>query len=78
MAKYLFVYFGGKMSTDPKAMEKSNQEWIKWFTGMGKAMVNMGAATMPGKVVSGSGVKAASTTRSAVIRLSRRIALTRQ
>ena len=58
MAKYLFVYYGGKMETDPKKIEKSMAAWNKWFAGLGKALVDGGAPTQPGKIVSSDGVKA--------------------
>jgi hypothetical protein len=58
MAKFLVVYYGGKMETDPKKVEKSMAVWTKWFKDLGKAVVDMGAATQPGKSVSGAGVKA--------------------
>jgi hypothetical protein len=57
MAKFLFVYTGGAMETDPKKAQASMAAWTKWFQDMGKAVVDMGAQTKPGKVVSKSGVK---------------------
>jgi hypothetical protein len=57
MAKYLFVYYGGKMETDPKKQAKSMEVWMKWFGSLGKAVVDAGAPAMPGKMVSGSGVR---------------------
>jgi hypothetical protein len=59
MAKYLLTYYGGKMETDPKKADQTKAKWIKWFTDMGKAVVDGGNPTMPGKTVSGSGVKSA-------------------
>jgi hypothetical protein len=57
VAKYLFVYYGGKMETDPKMAEKSMAAWNKWFGGLGKAVVDGGSPTLPGKIVAASGVK---------------------
>ena len=57
MAKYLLVYYGGSMETDPKKAEKAMAGWLKWFGGLGKAVVDGGAPTLPGKTVSSSGVK---------------------
>jgi hypothetical protein len=57
MAKFLFVYYGGKMSATPKEVEKSNMEWMDWFKAMGKSLADAGAPTMPGKVVTAAGVK---------------------
>ena len=57
MAKYLLVYYGGKMETDPKMVEKSMAKWMKWFGDLGKAVVDGGAPTQAGKIVSKSGVK---------------------
>ncbi len=51
MAKFLFVYIGGKMETDPKKQKESMDVWMKWFAGLGKAVVDMGNPTMPGKMV---------------------------
>jgi hypothetical protein len=59
MAKYLLVYYGGRMETDPKMVEKSMATWMKWFGELGQAVVDGGAPTQPGKIVSKSGVKSA-------------------
>ena len=57
MNKYLLVFYGGKMETDPKMMEKSMAKWNKWYADLGKAVVDGGNPTGPGKVVSETGVK---------------------
>ena len=59
MAKYLLVYYGGggEMETDPKLAEKVMATWMKWFSDLGKAVVDAGAPTQPGKIVTKSGVK---------------------
>ena len=58
MAKFLLVYYGGKMAATPKEIEKSNMDWMNWFKSMGKSLVDAGSPTMPGKVVSSTGIKA--------------------
>jgi hypothetical protein len=57
MAKFLLVYYGGKMEQDPKSAEKAMKAWVKWFTDMGKAVVDQGNPTSPGKMIGESGVK---------------------
>ena len=57
MANYLIVYYGGKMETDPKKADKSMAVWMKWYADLGKAVVDFGAPTMPGKIVGASGVR---------------------
>ena len=37
MGKYLLVYYGGEMETDPKLVEKTMATWMKWFGDLGKA-----------------------------------------
>jgi hypothetical protein len=57
MANYLLVYYGGAMETDPKKAKATMDAWMKWFGGLGKALVEGGAPTMPGKFVGADGVK---------------------
>ena len=57
MDRYLFVYYGGKMETDPKAAQASMAAWNKWFADMGPAVVDRGAPVTEGKLVSAAGVK---------------------
>ena len=59
MGKYLLVYYGGEMETDPKLVEKTMATWMKWFGDLGKAVVDAGAPAQPGKVVGKGGVKSA-------------------
>jgi hypothetical protein len=49
--KFLFVYYGGAMATTPAAQKKSVETWTAWFKKLGKSLVDMGAATKPGKMV---------------------------
>jgi len=57
MAKFLYVYYGGKMETDPEKQKESMDAWMKWFGGLGKAVVDAGNPTMPGKMVTKAGSK---------------------
>jgi len=57
---YLFVYYGGMASTaTPAQQEKSIQIWTGWFDKLGKAVVEMGAPTKPGKTVTKAGARPA-------------------
>ncbi len=58
MAKYLFVYYGGMMAATPAGQKKSMDQWMAWFGKLGKAVVEPGAPTVPGKTVSKVGVRA--------------------
>ena len=44
-----------------KPGEKSMATWLAWFGKLGKAVVDAGAPTMPGKIVSAGGVKSIGT-----------------
>ncbi len=59
MAKFLLVYYGGQMEpdADPTMVEETMAVWMKWFADLGKAVVDAGAPTQPGKMVTKSGVK---------------------
>lgn len=57
MAKYLLVYYGGKMEMDPAKAKKSMAAWMAWFGGLGKAVVDSGNPTMPGKIISAAGTR---------------------
>jgi hypothetical protein len=58
MAKYLYVYYGGAMAATPAEQKKSMDTWMAWFGKLGKAVVDAGAPTKPGKMVGSSGAKA--------------------
>ena len=60
MKKFLFCYYGGMMATTPAEQKKSMDAWMGWFKKLGKAVVDIGAPTMPGKMVGKSGAKAIS------------------
>lgn len=57
MAKYLFVYYGGMTATTPAAKKKSMDAWNAWFGKLGKAVIDMGAPTRPGKIVGKGGAR---------------------
>ena len=62
MPNYLFVYYGGMGQNVPKptaAQQKREMEiWTKWFEKLGRAVVEMGAPTRPGKTVGKAGARA--------------------
>jgi hypothetical protein len=51
--KYILVYYGGATENDPKKAQETMGAWMKWFQDMGKAVVDGGAPTLPGKTVKG-------------------------
>jgi hypothetical protein len=42
MAKYLFVYHGGKPPADPSEVKKAMDAWGTWFGSMGTAVIDGG------------------------------------
>ncbi len=60
MGNYIFVYYGGMTATTPAEQGKSMEEWMGWFGKLGKAVVDTGAPTKPGKIVNKSGAEAIS------------------
>ena len=63
MANYLFVYYGGMAeggaaAATPKQQKKEMDIWTKWFTKLGKSVIDMGAPTKPGKTVGKAGARA--------------------
>ena len=42
MAKYLFVYHGGKKLSDPQDIKKTMDAWAQWFGSMGAAVIDGG------------------------------------
>ena len=42
MAKYLFVYHGGKPATDPSEMKAVMDAWGAWFGSLGAAVIDGG------------------------------------
>lgn len=57
MGKYLYVYYGGMMAATPAEQKKSMDAWMGWFAKLGKAVVDAGAPTTPGKLVSKGAAK---------------------
>ncbi len=67
MAKYLFVYHGGKPATDPSEMKAVMDAWGAWFGSLGAAVIDGGNPVGPssmvmadGSLVSGGGANPAS------------------
>ncbi len=42
MAKYLFIYHGGKHPSNPADIKKTADAWGKWFASMGAAVIDGG------------------------------------
>jgi hypothetical protein len=42
MAKYLFVYHGGKRASNPAEVKKTMDAWGQWFGSMGTAVIDGG------------------------------------
>lgn len=42
MAKYLFIYHGGKMPESPEEIEQTIRAWRDWLDSMGDAVVDDG------------------------------------
>ncbi len=42
MAKYLFVYHGGKKASNPADVKTTMEAWGKWFGSMGKSVIDGG------------------------------------
>ena len=56
MPNYIFVYYGGVGAAPTAAeQEKTMKAWNDWFEKLGKAVVEIGAPTKPGKTVSKAG-----------------------
>lgn len=58
MPNYLFVYYSGQRETPlPDEQERANRIWTDWFQKLGRAVVEVGAPTKPGKTVSRAGAR---------------------
>jgi hypothetical protein len=55
MPKYLLGYHGGGMPQTPEEGEKIMKAWNDWFGQLGKAVVDGGNPTKPGKTVTANG-----------------------
>jgi hypothetical protein len=56
MPKYVYVYHGGGSPSSPEEGKKVMAAWMKWFKGMGKAVVDGGAPLGMSKTVTAKGV----------------------
>ena len=57
MANFLFLYYGGGMAATLEQQKKSMETWTKWFGQLGKGVVDAGAPTKPGKLISKNDTK---------------------
>lgn len=55
MAKYLFVYHGGKMATDPVEAKAAMDAWGAWFGALGAAVIDGGNPVGPSSTVKPDG-----------------------
>ena len=67
MAKYLFVYHGGKAPSNPDEIKKTMDAWGAWFGSMGAAVIDGGnpvgkssTVKQDGSLVNGGGANPAS------------------
>ena len=56
MAKYLFVYHGGKKPDSPEEGEKVMAAWGAWYASMGAAVLDGGGPAGDSSTVSADGV----------------------
>lgn len=57
MARFAFVYHGGKAPSSPEEGKKVMDEWMAWYGKMGKAVLDGGGPAGPSKTVSKSGTQ---------------------
>ncbi len=55
MAKFLFVYHGGKAPSDPAEIKPQMDAWGAWFGAMGAAVVDGGNPVGPSSTVKADG-----------------------
>lgn len=55
MAKYVFVYHGGKKPSTPEAGQQVMAEWGAWFEKLGPAVIDGGNPLGPSKTVGPGG-----------------------
>ena len=55
MAKYLFVYHGGKMPESKEAQKKMMDAWGQWFGSMGPAVIDGGNPVGPSTTINSDG-----------------------
>jgi hypothetical protein len=56
MAKYLFVYHGGKMAETEAEQQEVMAAWGQWFGSLGSAVVDGGNPVGPSRTVGADGV----------------------
>ena len=56
MARYMFVYHGGKKPDSPEEGERVMAEWGAWYSSMGGALLDGGGPAGLSKTVSKAGV----------------------
>ena len=57
MANFLLAYHGGGgMAATPEAQAAAMAQWMKWFEGMGEAVVDGGNPVSKVRMVAGNGV----------------------
>lgn len=59
MAKFLYLYFGGKPPKNPEEGKKVMQAWTAWFGQVGSKIVDGGAPLGPRKSIGGSAASSA-------------------
>ena len=55
MAKYLFVYHGGKVAANPQERQAAMNAWGAWFGALGRAVVDGGNPVGPSSTVKPDG-----------------------
>ena len=55
MAKYLFIYHGGKPAADPAERKAAMDAWGAWFGSLGAAVIDGGNPCGAGSTVTASG-----------------------
>ncbi|MFT5005664.1 MAG: hypothetical protein ACI8YI_001277 [Paracoccaceae bacterium] len=56
MAKFLYVYHGGKAPSSPEEGQKVMQEWMAWCASLGDAVADSGNPLGMSKTVSPTGI----------------------
>ncbi len=57
MKKFILLYSGGGAGMSQQEREASMKVWEKWFKGLGKSIVEMGAPFASSKTLSSSGTQ---------------------
>jgi len=58
MAKFAFVYHGGKMPESPEEGQRVMAAWGAWYESMGSALIDGGGPAGPSSTVSSGGIAA--------------------